>query len=37
MSPNNLHKNRLVRDSHNDPTVIFYDAEARNQTVRGQT
>lgn len=33
MSPNNLHKNRLVRDSCNDQTVIFYDAEARNQTL----
>lgn len=37
MSPNNLHKNSIVRDSPNDKTVIFYDAEPRNQTLRGQT
>lgn len=37
MSPNNLHKNRLVRDSCNGQIVIFYDAEARNQTLGGQT
>lgn len=35
MSLNNLHENRLVRDSHNDLMVIFYDAETKNQTVGG--
>jgi len=36
MSLNNLHKNRLARDSHNDQTAIFYNTEARNQTLRRQ-
>lgn len=32
MSPDNLHKNRQVRDTGNDQTVIFYYADLKDWT-----